>query len=86
VAGGYMAGLNHTRHDLVVGIIYDSKAHDVHHRIPQSNYGQYTMFWDYIIGSYRAYNPNDRINPKAQLNLKTGKSFLYHDEAAEKPR
>jgi len=33
--------------------IYDSKAHDVHHRIPQSNYGQYTMLWDHLFGSYR---------------------------------
>lgn len=37
--------------------LYDSKAHDVHHRIPQSNYGQYFMLWDYIMGSYRyAFN------------------------------
>lgn len=84
VLGGFLASLNHTRHDLVVvvllfGVLYDSKAHDVHHRIPQSNYGQYTMFWDHIIGSYRAYNPKDRINPSAQLNLKTGKSVDYHD-------
>ena len=33
--------------------LYDSKAHDVHHRIPQSNYGQYFMLWDYLMGSYR---------------------------------
>lgn len=33
--------------------LYDSKAHDVHHRIPQSNYGQYTMFWDHVFGSFR---------------------------------
>jgi sterol desaturase/sphingolipid hydroxylase (fatty acid hydroxylase superfamily) len=33
--------------------IYDSKAHDVHHRIPQSNYGQYLMIWDYLFGTYR---------------------------------
>jgi sterol desaturase/sphingolipid hydroxylase (fatty acid hydroxylase superfamily) len=75
--GGVLAGVNHTRYDIVVSIpvpsvlllttnkaasssshwtafpIYDSKAHDVHHRIPQSNYGQYTMFWDYLFGSYR---------------------------------
>lgn len=38
---------------IVPWTIYDSKAHDVHHRIPQSNYGQYTMFWDYLFGSYR---------------------------------
>jgi sterol desaturase/sphingolipid hydroxylase (fatty acid hydroxylase superfamily) len=76
--GGYLAGLNHTRHDMVLlGGIYDSKAHDVHHRIPQSNYGQYTMLWDKILDTYRPYNPNDRINPSAQLDLKNGKSLNY---------
>jgi sterol desaturase/sphingolipid hydroxylase (fatty acid hydroxylase superfamily) len=58
VIGGMLAALNHTRYDLVVSLwpgfnIYDTKAHDVHHRIPQSNYGQYTMFWDWVFGSYR---------------------------------
>jgi len=26
--------------------LYDSKAHDVHHRYPQSNYGQYVYFFE----------------------------------------
>ena len=55
--GGFLAGLNHTRYDVVIPFLgwtlYDSKVHDVHHRIPQSNYGQYIMFWDYIFGTYR---------------------------------
>lgn len=55
--GGLLAGLNHTRFDISFSLfglkLYDSKAHDVHHRIPQSNYGQYMMLWDYIFGSYR---------------------------------
>lgn len=55
--GGILAGWNHTRYDIVASLfgwtIYDSKAHDVHHRIPQSNYGQYTMFWDHVFGTYR---------------------------------
>ena len=55
--GGTLAGLNHTRFDCswsLFGItIYDSKYHDVHHRIPQSNYGQYIMLWDWIFGSLR---------------------------------
>jgi sterol desaturase/sphingolipid hydroxylase (fatty acid hydroxylase superfamily) len=55
--GGVLAGWNHTRFDInfsLFGIvIFDSKAHDVHHRIPQSNYGQYTMFWDKVFGTYR---------------------------------
>lgn len=55
--GGLLAGINHTRFDVhwsLCGVqIYDSKVHDVHHRIPQSNYGQYTMFWDRVFGTYR---------------------------------
>lgn len=51
--GGIVAGINHTRFDIVLQVrgitIYDSKAHDVHHRIPQSNYGQYTMVWDKVV-------------------------------------
>lgn len=79
--GGIGAGINHTRYDLVLNIfgmhVYDSKAHDVHHRIPQSNYGQYTMLWDWVFGTYRAYNPADRVNPAAQLDPATGKSLSY---------
>jgi sterol desaturase/sphingolipid hydroxylase (fatty acid hydroxylase superfamily) len=55
--GGVLAGINHTRYDMVwqiAGIpLFDSKAHDVHHRIPQSNYGQYIMLWDRVFGTYR---------------------------------
>lgn len=79
--GAVLAGWNHTRYDIRLSMfgytLYDSKAHDVHHRIPQSNYGQYTMFWDHAFGTFRDYDPNDRINPKAQLDPKTGKSLEY---------
>jgi len=53
---GILASLNHTRYDLELPYIYSVKVHDVHHRLPESNYGQYTMFWDRLFGSYRAYN------------------------------
>jgi sterol desaturase/sphingolipid hydroxylase (fatty acid hydroxylase superfamily) len=57
VIGAFLAGVNHTRYDMVASLfgvpVYDSKAHDVHHRIPQSNYGQYTMLWDRVFGTYR---------------------------------
>jgi sterol desaturase/sphingolipid hydroxylase (fatty acid hydroxylase superfamily) len=32
-----------------------AQVHDVHHRLPESNYAQYTMFWDKLHGSYRDY-------------------------------
>lgn len=89
--GGILAGLNHTRHNVVARVsypgasdtegkavgwtIFDSKHHDVHHRIPQSNYGQYTVLWDRIFGTFREYNANDRVNPAHQLDPMTGKSM-----------
>lgn len=83
VIGAVLAGLNHTRFDVTMKLfggslnLYDSKWHDVHHRIPQSNYGQYTVIWDKIFGTFREYNPDDRVNPKSQLDPSTGKSIEY---------
>jgi len=81
IIGGVLAGWNHTRYDFAFSLfglkIFDSKVHDVHHRIPQSNYGQYTVFWDFIFGTYRPYDPKDRVNPNAQLDPKTGTSIEY---------
>ena len=56
--GGGLASLNHTRCDVRIlkGVVFDVRAHDLHHRIPQSNYGQYIMFWDRIMGSFREYD------------------------------
>ena len=85
--GGVLAGLNHTRYDVVLRIpsgssnedgksngwtLFDSKHHDVHHRIPQSNYGQYTVLWDRMFGTFREYNKDDRVNPAYQLDPATG--------------
>lgn len=60
--GGLLASLNHTRFDVTIPKIYDVKVHDVHHRIPESNYGQYTMFWDRVFGSFRPYEGKEAKN------------------------
>jgi sterol desaturase/sphingolipid hydroxylase (fatty acid hydroxylase superfamily) len=81
--GGVLAGLNHTRHDITIRVgkkkegltVYDSKHHDVHHRIPQSNYGQYMVIWDRIFGTFREYDENDRVNPAYQLDPCTGQTI-----------
>ena len=57
ICGGVLASLNHTRLDLQIPGFYDVRNHDVHHRWPRSNYGQYTMFWDRVFGWYRDYAP-----------------------------
>jgi sterol desaturase/sphingolipid hydroxylase (fatty acid hydroxylase superfamily) len=57
---GILASLNHTRLDLnFLGGVFNVKVHDVHHRLPESNYAQYTMFWDKLFGSYRPYTEKD---------------------------
>ncbi len=53
--GGVLASLNHTRFDLSFLGLYSVKVHDVHHRVPNSNYGQYIMLWDKLMGTYRPY-------------------------------
>jgi len=78
---GVLAGWNHTRFDVawsVLGVpVFDAKVHDVHHRIPRSNYGQYTIFWDTVFGTYRPYNPDEKTNPDYQLDPKTCVSLKY---------
>lgn len=59
--GGILASLNHTRFDVNIPYIYSVKVHDVHHRLPESNYGQYTMLWDRVFGSYRSYGDNEKV-------------------------
>mmetsp|Transcript_9958 Transcript_9958/g.18134 ORF Transcript_9958/g.18134 Transcript_9958/m.18134 type:complete len:251 (+) Transcript_9958:252-1004(+) len=55
VMGGVLASLNHTRFNINIPGVYSVKWHDVHHRLPESNYGQYIMLWDYLMGSYKPY-------------------------------
>jgi len=65
VIGGTLATLNHTRLDFSLlrlpftNIpIFGVRAHDTHHAIPNSNYGQYIMLWDYVMGTFRLH-PQD---------------------------
>lgn len=79
VLSGLLAGLNHTRHDVVFKIcgvtLFDSKFHDVHHRLPRQNYGQFIPLWDKLFGTFLDYNADDRVNPRVQLDPKTGKTL-----------
>ncbi|GMI18210.1 hypothetical protein TrLO_g15052 [Triparma laevis f. longispina] len=58
--GGVLASLNHTRYDLCIYIfaikVYDPKYHDLHHRVPRRNYGQYLMIWDYALGTAKEWS------------------------------
>jgi sterol desaturase/sphingolipid hydroxylase (fatty acid hydroxylase superfamily) len=88
LTGAALASLNHTRYDVVLSIfgikLFDSKVHDVHHRIPQCNYGQYIMLWDHVFGTFRPYNPEDRINASAQLDPKSGMPMEQSNEKSAK--
>ena len=43
--------------------IFGVRAHDTHHAIPNSNYGQYIMLWDYVMGTFRPH-PHDSASPQ----------------------
>uniref|UniRef100_A0A6B2LFY8 Fatty acid hydroxylase domain-containing protein n=1 Tax=Arcella intermedia TaxID=1963864 RepID=A0A6B2LFY8_9EUKA len=51
--GSFLAGLNHTRLDIGLWLIYQVKHHDAHHRYPTVNYGQYIVLWDLVFKSYQ---------------------------------
>ena len=65
VVGGTLATLNHTRLDCIFlripftnVPIFAVRAHDTHHAIPNTNYGQYIMLWDWAMGTFRLH-PQD---------------------------
>mmetsp|Transcript_79613 Transcript_79613/g.178085 ORF Transcript_79613/g.178085 Transcript_79613/m.178085 type:complete len:265 (-) Transcript_79613:81-875(-) len=53
---GVIATLNHTRYDVTIPGVYDPKDHLVHHRLPDTNFGQYTMFWDKLYGWHHPWS------------------------------
>lgn len=55
LVGGILASLNHTRLGFRIPGFYDVRNHDVHHRWPEKNFGQYIMLWDHVFGWYRDY-------------------------------
>jgi len=75
VIGGCLATLNHTRLDCAFlripftnVPIFGVRAHDTHHAIPNSNYGQYIMFWDWVMGTFRPH-PQDAGSIESKRKL-----------------
>lgn len=82
VVGGALASLNHTRFNVRFGALapfyafdrakegatpaYEVAAHDVHHRLPTKNYGQYLMCWDMMFGSHERLVDKTASRAKAQ--------------------
>ena len=67
VLSSLMASLNHTRFAIYIPYFYDVRDHDVHHRWPRSNYGQFVMFWDKIFDSFLSF---DDLNNKKMTKAK----------------
>ena len=75
--GGIAASLNHTRFDVTValpfglGELYSVRYHDQHHVVPNSNYGQYTMLWDHVTGTFLPH-PGDAACAAGKKKKKGG--------------
>jgi len=74
------ACFNHTGYDLqfsVLGIDYSVRAHEMHHRKPNTNFAQYVMFWDRCMGTFKPY--------ESGLAPGVGKEAAATADAAERP-
>ncbi|CAE7409567.1 Msmo1 [Symbiodinium natans] len=53
------ASLNHAGYDFDIRFLgldlYSTGAHEMHHRRPDKNFGQFTMLWDKMMGTYIPY-------------------------------
>ena len=54
--------------------IFAVRAHDTHHVIPTSNYGQYTMLIDWLMGTFRAH-PLDAAAPDGARGVAAERSL-----------
>lgn len=60
LVGGILASLNHTRFAAALpGGLFQVAYHDVHHAMQRYNYGQYTVVWDRVFGTFRAHDDYD---------------------------
>ena len=53
------ACFNHTGYDVQLsfaGVDYSVRAHEMHHRQPNTNFAQYVMGWDRLMGTYKPYD------------------------------
>ncbi len=53
------ACFNHTGYDVAIGFLgidYSARAHETHHRMTHTNFAQYVMFWDRLMGTFRPYD------------------------------
>jgi len=65
---GVLALLNHTEFELNFNILgmpgfrYSVGAHEMHHRNPKCNMAQSFMWWDRLMGTYKAYVPQPKLD------------------------
>lgn len=62
------ACFNHTGYDVQLrfcGIEYSVRAHETHHRKPNTNFAQYVMFWDKLMGTYKEYESGVKASAAA---------------------
>ncbi len=57
-----------TPHDMTPQVRY----HDIHHWYPECNYGQYTMLWDWLMGSLKPYPEDGSAKGSGKLAASDG--------------
>ena len=95
------ACFNHTGYDMrfILGGVfeYSVRAHEMHHRRPNTNFAQYVMFWDRLMGTfvdYQSGQPKEWVAGKElarpgapdRLHAKVHAKLQENDAASKKAR
>lgn len=68
------ACFNHTGFDVqfsLFGIEYSVRAHEMHHRKPNTNFAQFVMFWDRLMGTYKPYDSGLKTEADGRQEVKS---------------
>ena len=87
LSSGFAASLNHTRYAVHIPYIYDVRDHDVHHRLPRCNYGQFVMWWDRLYGSFRRYEDSyNSDSSDARRERESAVAGAYRESSSSKSK
>lgn len=70
IFAGLFNSLNHTRFGVEIPYFYDSRDHDIHHRMLTTNYATGVMYWDKLFGTYCHYYEPKTVKRQRNLNKK----------------
>lgn len=90
IIGGILASFNHTRFAMALPFgIFQVAYHDVHHARQMFNYGQYTMLWDRVFGTFKPHEMFDEYSGKnisSKVDKQQNSNGGSNDKSVSQPK